>query len=94
MAKVTWIRGEINPPVDGEYYMIQECLQDIENIKAGEVEIFTDGFTDGEWESLGAHSPYWRVICWARILHPDIPRDLQGRVRRYFGKTIEQEANT
>ena len=97
MAKANWINGSINPPQDGEYYVIQECVEDIDTgrniIKAGQCEMFSDVFGDGEWESLGAHSPSWKVLCWANILMPDIPKDLQGRVRRYFGMKLEVSEN-
>ena len=49
MAKVTWIKGTIDPPQSGEYYVILESKQDIINpvagtvdYKTGDVMIYTD----------------------------------------------------
>lgn len=89
MAKVNWIKGEINPPESGDYYVIEEAQLDIrtERIKEGDIEITTDYFDAErqEWEELGKDNPYWKVLSWAHILHPDIPNDLRDRVTLYFG---------
>lgn len=91
MAKVNWINGTIKPPKEGEYYVIQECLKDVDGDKAGDYEIFSDYFRDGEWVTLGSYSEYWRVVGWAELLMPDIPKDLQGKVIRYFGCDLKED---
>lgn len=35
MAEVTWIKGTIDPPQSGEYYVTLEAKQDTENSKKG-----------------------------------------------------------
>ena len=92
MAEVNWIKGELNPPSSGEYYVIQEAQHDISSIgiKKGDIEITSDYWDKelSEWDELGKDNPTWKVLSWADILHPNIPRDLMGRVKRYFGKDV------
>lgn len=37
MAKVTWIKGTIDPPQSGEYYVILEAKQDMVDPETGKV---------------------------------------------------------
>lgn len=94
MAKVNWIKGEINPPESGEYYVIEEAQLDIrtEHIKEGDIEITTDYFDADrqEWEELGKDNPYWKVLAWADILYPDVPSHIRDRVTTYFGKSVNK----
>ena len=41
MAKVTWIKGTIDPPQSGEYYVTREAKQDIINPVTGTVDYKT-----------------------------------------------------
>ncbi len=100
MAEVNWIRGTINPPSSGEYYVICRVLQDINDpdthenyFKAGEYEITGDWWDaeDGAWQSLGKDNPFWEVESWANVLCPNVPRDIAKQVRRYFGKDLKRE---
>ena len=90
MAEVNWIRGEINPPESGEFYVILEAQEDLFTFKKGDIEMQTDCFDKerGVWEELGANNPFWKVLAWADVLHPNIPNDLIGRVKRYFGVEV------
>lgn len=94
---VTWINGNIEPPEMGEYYIAAEALQDNDmcGVKKGDIEIYTDyyvGLSSRGWDTIGKNSPYWKVVCWARIIHPDIPADMRDRVIRYFGVDVRKNA--
>ena len=94
--EVTWINGNIEPPEKGEYCIAAEALQDMEmsGIKKGDIEIYTDyyeGLSSGGWDTIGKNSPYWKVVCWARIVHPNIPVAMRGRVVRYFGIDVRED---
>lgn len=84
MAKVNWINGSIEPPEVGEYYTITQSVK-------GDVWIDTDTWDGEKWETLGADNSYWKVLSWARVLKPDIPKDLQGRVNLYFGQEVKDD---
>ena len=90
--KVTWINGTIAPPKSGEYYTAIEALEDnpYTGIKKGDIEIETDYYDTSEerWDSIGRDNPCWKVVCWARILRPDIPDGLHQRVKSYFGQRV------
>jgi hypothetical protein len=92
MAEVNWIKGELNPPSSGEYYVIEEAQHDLKavGIAKGDIEITTDYYDakHEEWDELGKDNPTWKVLAWADVLRPDIPGDLKGRVKRYFGKVV------
>lgn len=91
MAEVTWIKGSINPPSEGEYYVALEARTDsIPGFQTGDVEITGDYWCDGEWQTVGRDNPFWAVLCWANVLKPNIPNGLKGRVRKYFGFTVEE----
>ena len=89
---VTWINGTILPPSSGEYYIAIEAQQDMMGgeIKKGDVEITSDCFeaSRGEFDTLGGENPYWKLICWARMLHPDIPEGMREKVKFYFGERV------
>lgn len=92
MAEVTWIKGHIDPPVSKEYYVVLEALTDgIPGFSKGDIDITGDYWTGEEWQSLGKNNLYWRVLCWAGVLRPNIPDELNQRVRRYFGFAVEME---
>lgn len=92
MAEVTWIKGHIDPPESKEYYVALEALtNDIPGFSKGDIEITGDYWTGEDWQSLGKNNPFWRVLCWADVLRPNIPDGLNKRVRRYFGFTVERE---
>lgn len=87
MPQVNWIRGEINPPSSGEYYIIIEAQHDIADFKKGDVEVTSDYFDAErkEWDTIDKDNPTWKVLCWADILRPSIPNDLIKRTKVYFG---------
>ena len=97
MANVNWIKGEITPPEDGEYYVILEAMQDSDPRPSGEALIhkgdidITDDWYDadlGWFQHIGKDNPYWKVLAWAEVFKPPIPEEIRDRVRWYFGKEI------
>ena len=93
MAKVTWIKGTIDPPHSGEYYVTLEAKQDMVDPEtgevlymAGDVMINIDCYYAGAhfWEQLGKDNPFWAVLCWADILKPDIPDGVRDRLAEYI----------
>lgn len=100
MAEVTWIKGTIDPPQSGEYYVTLEAKQDIVDPVTGKVYYKTgDVMIDGDfynaddrfWEQLGKDNPFWAVVCWANILKPDIPDDVCVRLVEYFGERMQRQ---
>lgn len=98
MAEVTWIKGTIDPPQSGEYYVALEAKQDMVDpktgkvwYKTGDVMIACDFYhaEDRFWEQLGKDNPFWEVVCWARILLPDIPDGVRESLVEYFGKRVQ-----
>ena len=98
MAKVTWINGKIDPPQSGEYYVTLEAKHDIINpvtgtvdYKTGDVMIDCDFYyaEDRLWEQLGKGNPFWEVVCWARIILPDIPDGIRDRLVEYLGTKVK-----
>lgn len=89
--QTNWINGTIAPPESGEYYIIVEALQDSKYVKKGDIEMSTDYYDVGSdsFDTIGSRdNPYWKVLSWASVRHPSIPKDLQGRVRLYFGHKV------
>lgn len=100
MANVNWIKGEIAPPENGEYYVILEAMQDGDALPSGEmlirkgdIEITSDWYNTGRgaFDTIGKDNPIWKVLAWAEIFKPSVPEALRDRVRWYFGKEINHE---
>lgn len=98
MAEVTWIKGTIDPPQSGEYYVTLEAKQDIVDpetgkvwYRTGDVMIGIDCYYAGArfWEQLGKDNPFWEVVCWAHILLPDIPDGVRESLVEYFGEKVQ-----
>lgn len=98
MSEVRWLRGTIEPPRSGEYYVISKALRDMADAatgeiyyKAGEYEITGDWWDADEkaWQSIGRENPYWEVEAWADILRPNVPKDIADKVRVYFGRRLK-----
>ena len=98
MAEVTWIKGTIDPPQSGEYYVTLEAKRDIINpatgkvwYKTGDVMIDCDFYyaEDRLWEQLGKGNPFWEVVCWADIIKPDIPDGVRERLVEYIGTKVK-----
>lgn len=98
MAEVTWIKGTIDPPQSGEYYVTLEAKQDMVDqatgkawYKTGDVIINVDCYNadDRFWEQLGKNNPFWAVLCWANILKPDIPDGVRERLVEYIGTKVK-----
>lgn len=100
MSKVTWIKGTIDPPRSGEYYVAFEAKHNMfmldkeigkEHYETGDVKIEVD-FYDAKgrvWKKLGKDNPFWAVLCWADILKPDIPDGVRDRLVEYFGEKVQ-----
>lgn len=98
MAEVTWIKGTIDPPQSGEYYVTLEAKQDMVDpetgkvyYKTGDVIIDVDCYNTeySFWEQLGKDNPFWGVVCWADILKPDIPDGVRERLVDYLGTKVK-----
>ena len=98
MAEVTWVKGTIDPPQSGEYYVTLEAKQNMVDpmtgkvyYKTGDVIINVDCYNAeySFWEQLGKDNPFWEVVCWARILKPDIPDGVRERLVEYLGTKVK-----
>ena len=103
MDEVTWIKGTIDPPQSGEYYVILESKQDrVDPVtgkvwyRAGDVMIDTDCYYACAhfWEQLGKDNPFWELLCWADILKPNIPDGVRGRLVEYLGTKVKRKTET
>ena len=100
MAEVTWIKGTIDPPESGEYYVTLEAKQDMVDpmtgkvyYKTGDVMIDVDCYNAeySFWEQLGKDNPFWEVVCWADILKPNIPDGVRDRLVEYLGTKVQRQ---
>lgn len=98
MAEVTWIKGTIDPPKSGEYYVTLAAKRDIVGqitgkvyYKTGDVMIDRDFYNaeDRFWDKPGKGNQFWEVVCWADILKPDIPDSVRERLVEYFGTKVK-----
>ena len=98
MAEVTWIKGTINPPQSGEYYVTLEAKHDMIDpetgkvyYKTGDVMIDVDCYNAeySFWEQLGKDNPFWPVVGWANILKPDLPDGVRDRLVEYLGTKVK-----
>ena len=98
MDEVTWIKGTIDPPERGKYYVALEAKQDMVDPETGEVwhrtgdvMIDTDCYNDGAhfWEKLGKDNQFWALLCWADILEPDIPDGVRDKLVEYLGTKVQ-----
>ena len=100
MAKVTWINGTIDPPQSGEYYVTFEAKYNMimldketgkANYEKGDVTIKVDFYDANKrvWEQLGKGNPFWKVVCWADILKPDIPDGVREKLVEYLGEEVK-----
>ena len=98
MAEVTWIKGTIDPPESGEYYVTLEAKQDMVDpvtskmyYKTGDVMIDIDCYNAeySFWKKIGKDNPFWEVVCWADILKPNIPDGVRDRLVEYIGTKVK-----
>lgn len=98
MADVTWIKGAIDPPQSGEYYVVLEAKQYMVDpmtgkvyYKTGDVMIDVDCYNTeySFWEQLGKDNPFWEVVCWADILKPNIPDGVREKLVEYLGTKVK-----
>lgn len=93
--QVNWIKGSIPPGQDGDFYILAEALRFLWNddeVYAYPGELVIDRAV---WrESLGGFygaagsDPLWRVLAWAPIIYPDVPKEDRPRLRGYFGERV------
>lgn len=92
MAEVKWIRGEIDPPKNGEYYVTLEAKQNIVDPKTGNVFckigdiIIAIDFYYAEnrlWEQLGEDNPFFGLVFWADIIKPNVPDSVREMLVEY-----------
>lgn len=72
--------------------VIIECVKDFGDMKAGEIGMHTAIWFGNFWNILGRKNENFRVLSWAELLFPDIPADLQGRVKWYFGEKVKDDS--
>ena len=98
MSEVTWIKGTIDPPHSGEYYVTLEAKQDMVDPETGKVYYKTGDVTidvdcyNAEWlfwKQPGKDNPFWEVVCWADILKPNIPDSVRERLVEYLGTKVK-----
>lgn len=92
MAKVNWINGSIKPPKAKVYYVIMECVKDFGDMRAGEIDICSAIWFGDFWDISGRKNENFRILSWAEQLLPDIPKDLQERVKWYFGQEVKDDS--
>ena len=94
MGNTVWNDGDRIPEESAQYYVIYEALDDTFNglYKTGDISVEIDYYDvdRGEWDTVGKDCPYWRVLCWAEIPCPNIPKDLLSKVKTCMGKEVEK----
>lgn len=92
--KVSWIRGEIKPLKDGEYYTIAEMQRDGIFYKKGDIVIEFDWYSETMgWEASRGSLSSWKVLAWAEILLPDVPEEIKDRLVMYFDTEVKNRRN-
>ena len=91
---VSWIKAETKPPKDGEYYTIAEMQRDGIFYKKGDIVIELDCYSDmlGWGASRGSLSE-WKVLAWAEIPLPDVPKEVEDRLVMYFDVKVSKRRN-
>ena len=82
---VNWIKAETKPPKDGQYYTIAEMQRDGIFYKKGDIVIEFDWYSDTlGWEVSRGSLSSWKVLAWAEIPLPDVPKEVEDRLVMYF----------
>ena len=89
--KVNWIKGVIEPPEEGKYYVIAEAQKDTTLYKKGDIVIEFDWYSDMlGWEASRGSLSGWKVLAWAEIPLPDVPKEVKGRLVTYFDTEVKK----
>lgn len=93
--QVNWIKGSIAPGQDGDFYAILEALTDVWQdgelyCKEGKLAmgVSTWSASEGGFPCTSGEHPIWRVLAWAPVILPDVPREDRPRLWRYFGERV------
>lgn len=90
--KVNWIKGGIEPPEQGKYYVIIEAQKDTAPYKKGDIVIGFDWYSEGlGWLSFIVDGSTWKVIAWAEMLLPDAPKEVEDRLVTYFDVEVNKK---
>ena len=92
--KVNWIKGVIEPPEEGKYYVIAEAQNDTALYKKGDIVIDYDWYSKAlGWMSIKDNDSTWEILAWAEILLPDVPVKVKDRLVTYFDVEIAKRRN-
>lgn len=92
---VSWIKGKIEPPSEGEYYTICEAKQDFSDYEKRDVTIGIDFYSkDIGWNSIGRSNRFWEVLAWANVPMPNVPKGVNDRLVTYFGVDVRKKKST
>ena len=91
---VSWIKAETKPPEDGQYYTIAEMQRDGIFYKKGDIVIEFDWYSDTlGWEVSRGSLSSWKVLAWAEIPMPDVPKEVEDRLVTYFDTEVKNRRN-
>ena len=91
---VSWIKAENKPSEDGEYYTIAEMQRDGIFYKKGDIVIEFDCYSDMlGWGASRDSLSTWKVLAWAEIPLPDVPKEVEDRLVTYFDKEVKKRRN-
>ena len=87
---VSWIRGEIKPLEERKYYVITEAQNDTALYKKGDIVIDYDWYSKAlGWMSIKDNGSTWKILAWAEILLPDVPKKVTDRLVTYFDTEVK-----
>ena len=90
-VKVSWIKGVIEPPEEGKYYVITEAQNDTALYKKGDIVIAFDRYSKTlGWLSFIVDNLTWKILAWAEILVPDVPEEVEYRLVTYFDTEVKK----
>lgn len=88
---VNWIKGENEPPKQGKYYVIAEVQKEIDSYKKGDIVIDYDWYSKPlGWMLIRDNGSALRVVAWAEILLPDVPKKVKDRLVTYFDVEVKK----
>ena len=88
--KVNWIKGVIEPPEEGKYYVITEAQNDTALYKKGDIVIDYDWYSKAlGWMSIKDNGSTWKILAWAEMLLPDVPEEVKDRLVTYFDTEVK-----
>ena len=89
--KLNWIKGVIEPPEEGKYYVITEAQNDTDLYKKGDIVIAFDRYSKAlGWLSSVVDNSTWKILAWAEILLPDVPEEVTDRLVTYLGVEVKK----